>query len=109
MKMHLKEATFMMYINNVGFEWDETKAAYNLAKHGIDFHTAACLFTDPFAYTKEDESHSEAERREILIGLAEPGIVLVSFTRRFGGIYRIISARRANRKERGEYETKNRL
>ncbi len=42
-----------------GFEWDERKSRANLAKHGIDFHTAALAFDDPFALTMPDELRNE--------------------------------------------------
>jgi uncharacterized DUF497 family protein len=52
----------------MAFEWDETKSQANLAKHGIDFHTASLAFDDPFALTMRDESHSDEESRFIYAG-----------------------------------------
>lgn len=88
------------------FEWDERKAVGNLAKHGIAFATAITAFDDPFALVAPDPSHSSvAEERRWLIGEADTGVLVVVFTIRAGGdVYRIISARRANRKERMRYE-----
>ena len=88
------------------FEWDERKASVNLAKHGIRFDVAITAFDDPFALVAPDPSHSTAaEERRWLIGEADTGVVVVVFTvRAAGDVYRIISARRANRRERRRYE-----
>jgi len=47
----------------MAFEWDERKSRANLAKHGIDFHTASLAFNDPFALTIPDELHDDQENR----------------------------------------------
>ncbi len=88
------------------FEWDQRKAAGNLAKHGIAFDMAITAFDDPFALIASDPSDSTAaEQRRWLIGEADSGVLVVVFTiRATGDVYRIISARRANRKERRRYE-----
>jgi uncharacterized DUF497 family protein len=88
------------------FEWDEGKAAINRAKHRIGFDVAITAFDDPFALVAPDPSHSTAaEERRWLIGEADAGVLVVVFTiRAAGDVYRIISARRANRKERRRYE-----
>ena len=91
------------------FEWDPEKAAANLKAHKVSFEEAVTVFQDPLTVVHPDPDHSEGERREILVGhsikshLLLGGWGLVSFTDRKGRI-RIISARRANRWERGEYE-----
>lgn len=86
------------------FEWDEDKAASNRKKHRVTFEQAATVFADPLAVIFDDEGHSEEEQREIIIGhSAENQLLLVCFTERAGGI-RIISARRATKKERQDYE-----
>ena len=88
------------------FEWDERKTVINRAKHGIGFDVAITAFDDPFALVAPDPSHSTAvEERRWLIGEADAGVLVVVFTiRAAGDVYRIISARRANRKERRRYE-----
>jgi uncharacterized DUF497 family protein len=86
------------------YEWDPAKAAANAYKHGVSFEEAATVFLDPLAITYSDPDHSEAEEREITIG--ESGkrrVVFVSHCQR-GGRTRIIGARKATRKERGQYE-----
>lgn len=87
------------------FDWDQAKAALNLAKHKIRFEKAITAFDDPFAWIAPDPKHSTAqEAREWLIGEADIGVLVVVFTRREpGNVYRIISARRANRKEQKNY------
>ena len=88
------------------YEWDDAKAASNRAKHGISFEEALTVFGDPLAAIFDDEYHSIGERREIIIGHASDGqLVLVCFVER-AGVVRIISARPATRRERSDYEEK---
>ena len=90
------------------FEWDETKAETNLSKHEVSFLEAQTVFLDPLARIFEDELHSVDELREIIVGhSSDARLLLVSFTEREMGVVRIISARRATRRERNDYE-KNR-
>jgi uncharacterized DUF497 family protein len=90
----------------VRFEWDGRKAASNRRKHGISFEEAITAFDDPFALLASDPAHSTpAEERRWLVGEADTAVVVVVFTvRQPGSVHRIISARRANRKERKRYE-----
>jgi uncharacterized DUF497 family protein len=89
---------------SVEFEWDEDKAASNQKKHRVTFEEAATVFADPLAAIFDDEAHSEEEQREIIIGHSDENrLLLVSFTERAGAV-RIISARRATKKERQDYE-----
>ena len=86
------------------FEWDEAKAASNQKKHGVTFEEAATVFADPLAAIFDDEVHSEEEQREIIIGhSAKKRLLLVCFTERAEAI-RIISARRATKRERKDHE-----
>jgi uncharacterized DUF497 family protein len=86
------------------FEWDASKAASNLEKHGVSFEEAKTVFDSPIAIIFEDEAHSIYEQREIIIGYSrQDRLLLVSFTERSNTI-RIISARPATRKERQDYE-----
>ena len=55
------------------FEWDESKAAANLAKHGVSFEEAATVFGDPLSDTFDDPDHSAEERRFVIIGMSEKG------------------------------------
>jgi uncharacterized DUF497 family protein len=86
------------------FEWDEDKAASNQKKHRVTFEEAATVFADPLAAIFDDEVHSAEEQREIIVGhSAENELLLVCFTERAGAI-RIISARRATKRERRDHE-----
>jgi uncharacterized DUF497 family protein len=86
------------------FEWDDDKAARNIDKHGVLFQDAATVFGDPLSITYYDPDHSDDEDRFITIGHTTSGILLiVSHTDR-GDRVRIISARRATRKEKKAYE-----
>jgi uncharacterized DUF497 family protein len=51
---------------------DEKKSQANLAKHGIDFHTASLAFDDPFALTMRDELHGDLESRFIMLAAIAP-------------------------------------
>lgn len=87
------------------FEWDAGKATNNIKKHGIPFELAVTVFDDPNALIAPDPKHSTSERRDWIIGESDKGVLVVVFTKRLEGkIYRLISARRANRRERKLYE-----
>lgn len=86
------------------FEWDSNKAARNLSKHGVSFHEAATVFGDPLAVTCSDPDHSESEDRFLTLGHSSAGELLVVAHTDRGNSIRIISARRATRRERKSYE-----
>ncbi len=86
------------------FEWDEAKAAANIAKHGVSFHEAATVFGDPLAVTFSDPDHSENEDRFITFGISRSNrAIVVAHTDRAENV-RIISARRMTKHERRIYE-----
>ena len=85
------------------FEWDENKAAQNLAKHGVSFEEALTVFGDPLSDTFNDPDHSTDERRFIIIGTSEKGRMLIVAHTDAEAI-RIISAREPTRGEREFYE-----
>jgi hypothetical protein len=88
----------------VVYEWHAAKAKANLQKHGVSFDEAATVFLDPPALTFPDPYHSGEEEREITIGRsAGDRVVFVSHCQR-GNRLRIISARRATRRECNQYE-----
>ena len=93
------------------FEWDPAKSESNIKKHGISFDLAITVFDDPQALIAPDEKHStSAEIREWIVGLSDKGILVVIFTKRLSGrSYRLISARKANKRERKLYEEFKRL
>jgi hypothetical protein len=87
------------------FEWDEDKAATNLRKQGVTFDEAGTVFAAPLAVIFDDEEHSQDEIREIVIGHSVfQRLLLVSFTERGNDLIRIISARKATKRERKDYE-----
>ena len=82
------------------FEWDQKKAVRNQVKHGVSFAEAATVFGDPMAVTYPDPDHSDEEGRFLTFGHGSGGpMLVVSHTDRYERT-RIISARRATRKER---------
>lgn len=89
------------------FAWDTRKAAVNRTRHGVSFEEAATVFGDPEGLDGPDLRHSEKERRSLRLGRSATGRVLVvAYTPRRrddGEKIRIISARRASRKERAAY------
>jgi len=86
------------------FEWDPAKAEANLKEHGISFDEATTVFRDTLSITISDPDHSDSEDRFIDIGMSHRmQLLVVSYTERKDRI-RIISARRATRAERKNYE-----
>jgi uncharacterized DUF497 family protein len=87
----------------VKFAWDPRKAASNVRKHGVGFDEAMTVFADWGSFTIPDPGHSGAEERFVIIGFSSRRRVLVvSHSERDENI-RIISARRANARERRTY------
>ena len=86
------------------FEWDAQKAAENLAKHGVSFDEASTVFGDPLAGTILDPRHSTDELRFVTIGLSTSQRLIVVAHADSDDRVRIISARRATRRERRRYE-----
>jgi hypothetical protein len=84
------------------FEWDDDKAAANLAKHKVSFDTARRAFSDVFAIEREDDTEDYREPRLNLLGMVDGRILFVAYTMR-GDIIRIISAREAEPYERRLY------
>jgi uncharacterized DUF497 family protein len=88
---------------SAGYKWDRRKARSNLQKHGVDFADAALVLENPMALTMPDPDF-EAEDRFLTVGSDPRGRVLVvAYTWR-GDTVRIISARKATRRERRQYE-----
>ena len=93
------------------FEWDPRKAEANAAKHSVTFDDTVTVFLDPNALDGPDVQHSAAESRVRRLGRSADGrVLIVAYTLRRGGdgeTIRIISARRASRRERATYASKN--
>ena len=88
-------------INDMVFEWDDEKNQINLRKHGVDFIDAAQVFFDENRIEQPDEFHSGDEERWQVIGMVDE-ILFVIYTEHDDKT-RIISARRADKKERRMY------
>jgi uncharacterized DUF497 family protein len=88
------------------FAWDPVKAATNTVDHGVTFDEASTAFADPFALLMPDPDHSEDEDRYLLLGRStQQRLLVIAFTDRPPRT-RLISARRATRRERRRYEEK---
>jgi hypothetical protein len=86
------------------FEWDPKKAALNLRKHGVSLDEGSTVFGDPLALLMADPDHSVVEERYSLLGMsARRRLLVVAFAERSPRT-RLISARRASRRERRRYE-----
>ena len=86
------------------FVWDRSKAQINHQKHGISFEEAQTIFYDAYARLIHDPDHSDDEDRFILLGMSyTPRLLVVCHCYNEDQI-RIISARKANRKESKSYE-----
>ncbi|MFT3974248.1 MAG: BrnT family toxin [Amaricoccus sp.] len=88
-------------MSEVSYEWDPAKRLENLAKHGVDF-TAAHVFDWDTAVVFEDGRKDYGEARFLAYGYVSTRLHAVVFTDR-AGIYRIISFRKANRREQAAY------
>ncbi|HMM80747.1 MAG TPA: BrnT family toxin [Pyrinomonadaceae bacterium] len=90
------------------FSWDIQKAILNFEKHGVSFEEAATAFDDDMGLDWEDIEHSEVEPRRKRLAMSEiDRLLLIVYTNReFENgkeTIRIISARRASRRERRAY------
>jgi uncharacterized protein len=89
----------------IKFEWDRAKALANLKKHGIAFEEAQSVFYDDYAIQFFDSEHSDNEERFLLLGMSSNAkLLLVCHCERdSGGVLRIISARKATKRESAHY------
>lgn len=85
------------------FQFDPTKAANNLRKHGVSFADAEGVFFDPLAIHRDDPD-AEGEERFVAVGLGSAGQFLVVVYALRDDEIRVISARRATRREVRDYE-----
>jgi len=83
--------------------WDPDKAKSNFKKHGVHFSDAESVLYDPCALSIEDED-SEREHRYVSIGLDAIGRILVIVYAQINDDIRLISARKAGKNERRDYE-----
>ena len=89
----------------IRFEWDENKNHINQRKHGVSFDEAKTVFYDDQALVIDDPEHSEQEERFLILGLSIRANLLVvcHCCRESDTVIRIISARKATKKESGYY------
>jgi len=86
------------------FEWDPNKAKQNFEIHGVSFDEASTAFRDTLSLAIYDPLHSEEEDRFVLIGNSHKDRLLVVVHTERGDNIRLISARKASKKERTQYE-----
>lgn len=92
-------------MKNISFEWDASKASVNKKKHGVSFEEAKLAFFDENALVIHDAEHSADEDRFILLGFSATTQLLVvcHCYREKNSAIRIISARKATKKESNQY------
>ena len=92
----------------IRFEWDPRKAAANARKHGVAFDEAETAFYDDHAQVLADPDHADDEPRFLLLGMSAAlrVLVVVHAVRGRGSVIRLISARRATRAERAQYDAR---
>ena len=88
------------------FKWDATKNKANQQKHGVSFEEASTVFYDPLAKLGHDPDHTDQEERYILIGHSNKNNLLfvVHVYKESADTVRIISARKATKKEKSDFE-----
>ena len=87
----------------MGFQWDEAKSVANEGKHGISFLQAAQIFRGPIL-KQPDDRKDYGEQRVIALGAHDGNVLCVVFTERDGDL-RLISARKASKHEREQYQS----
>lgn len=87
------------------FDWDENKATRNHRNHGVTFGEAATVFDDPLHLTEVDEEHSLDEQRFVTVGISVKQRLLFVVHTDENVTMRIISARKATKGERDDYES----
>jgi uncharacterized DUF497 family protein len=92
-----------MYTSPVRFEWDDTKRKANLAKHGIDFLDVPEMFGG-LMLVGTDSRKDYGETRKVGFGFIRGRLMAVAFTERTPNLIRIISARKANKREETYYQ-----
>ena len=93
-------------MNDIRFEWDEEKNRAGIRKHGVSFEEAQTVFLDENAVRFYDPDHSEDEDRFIMLGLSFKARVLIvcHCHRQNDTVIRIISARKADKRESKDYQ-----
>jgi uncharacterized protein len=92
-------------MNEIQFSWDKSKARQNIIKHKVSFEEASTVFYDENAIEFFDPEHSRTEDRFLMLGFSlRLRVIVVSYClRQKSMIIRIISARKASKKEEKVY------
>jgi uncharacterized DUF497 family protein len=95
-------------VSDIRFEWDEDKESSNKKKHRVSFEEAQTAFSDEYGLVIDDPEHSDDEERFILLGMSAALRILIvcHCIREDGDVIRIISARRADRLEQKDYNSR---
>jgi len=97
--------SYTWFVKKLRFEWDTQKSSANKRKHGVSFEEAQTVFYDDLAILIEDEDDDEEDRFVLLgVSLALRMLIVCHCYREEDSVIRIISARKANRSERKNYE-----
>jgi len=93
-------------VADLRFEWSTSRSLANRRKHGVSFEEAETVFYDDHALLIADPEHSDDEDRFVLLGLSSllRALVVCHCYRERDEVIRIISARRADRSERAQYD-----
>ena len=93
-------------MKKIAFTWDLKKNSANIKKHGVSFEEAKSVFYDDNARLMHDPDHSDEEERFLLLGLSERLNILIvcHCYREENEIIRIISARKATKNEKKQYQ-----
>ncbi len=97
---------YNIIMNSIKFEWDKNKNEINKQKHKVSFDEAKTVFYDEEALIIDDPEHSQEEERFIILGFSAKANLLVvcHCYRTSDSVIRIISARKATKTEREQYE-----
>jgi len=97
--------TYTVHMEDLQFEWDERKNRINKRKHGISFEEAQTVFLDENAIRYFDPDHSAEEDRFLMLGMSfRLRILIICHCYRVGdSVIRIISARKADKREQADY------
>lgn len=97
--------TYIVHMNDIVFEWDEVKNRENKRKHGVSFEEARTVFLDESAIRFSDPDHSTDEDRFLMLGISfQLRVLVVCHCFRVGdAVIRLISARKASRREEAIY------
>lgn len=100
------QCSYTIIMNRIEFEWDAPKEVLNKKKHGVSFEEAKTAFFDENALVIHDSEHSKDEKRFALLGLSSMIRILVvcHCYRKKDSIIRIISARKATKRETTQYD-----